>query len=63
VINLTNNTLLISHKGYVFFKVEKREKKKKKKITSSKLHRAFGGYTRRTTVKGAARRIEHRPKM
>lgn len=62
MINLTNNTLFLFLTRAMYFSRLKRERERKK-ITSLKLHRAFSGYTRRTTVKGAARRIEHRPEM
>jgi hypothetical protein len=63
VINLTNNTLFLFLTRAMYFSRLKREKKKEKEITSLKLHRVFGGYTRRTTMKRTARRIEHRPKI
>jgi len=47
----------------MYFSRLNREEKRKKEITSLKLHRAFGGYMHRTTMKGATRRIEHRPEM
>ena len=53
---------MIFCKGYTFSKVEEREKRGEKK-SLSELHYMFGGYTRRTTVKGATRRIECYPKI
>jgi hypothetical protein len=54
---------MIFCKGYTFSKVEERERKGGKEKSLSELHYMFGGYTRRTTVKGATRRIECYPKI